>query len=299
MVSFTSLFVASVLALVAYRQQPYRWLASHVTFLTAQATFDLLFTFTIIRHLYLATGTAASGSAGSTAYLVLNAVAEIAILYAAPRFVLEATGRPSMRVARLLLLPAVTSAVLTISISWVEDPAGWSRTLVALTYTYLSCWFALGILRHRSLPGAPWGLWIRVFLVGAFAWHVVTAVDALFLRIPLPTTPRVSFAAFSSSVFNVFWASVVIVPSVRQLRSTGLVGPQATGPLPESFIREYGLTQRECDIVIRICRGAATRAIAEELFISPRTVDTHIQNIHRKCDVSRRVELIALVQRYA
>ena len=43
-----------------------------------------------------------------------------------------------------------------------------------------------------------------------------------------------------------------------------------------------------------IARGRANRAIAEELFISEKTVKNHIRNIYEKLGASTRSEAIAL-----
>jgi DNA-binding NarL/FixJ family response regulator len=44
--------------------------------------------------------------------------------------------------------------------------------------------------------------------------------------------------------------------------------------------------------------GMTSRDAAERLFISQRTVETHVSNIYRKCGVANRVELVQLVGRY-
>ncbi|MCF7928081.1 MAG: LuxR C-terminal-related transcriptional regulator [Spirochaetales bacterium] len=48
-----------------------------------------------------------------------------------------------------------------------------------------------------------------------------------------------------------------------------------------------------------MCSGKSSKTIAEKLFISPRTVENHIQNIYRKYGVRRRLELVHLLLRYS
>ena len=45
----------------------------------------------------------------------------------------------------------------------------------------------------------------------------------------------------------------------------------------------------------KIADGLTSRAIADELFISPRTVDAHLSHIYRKLDISTRAKLAAMV----
>ena len=51
------------------------------------------------------------------------------------------------------------------------------------------------------------------------------------------------------------------------------------------------LTNREVDVLRRVAKGMAYREIAEELFVSHRTVQNHVQNVLRKLQLHNRVEL--------
>jgi DNA-binding CsgD family transcriptional regulator len=56
--------------------------------------------------------------------------------------------------------------------------------------------------------------------------------------------------------------------------------------------QRYGLTSKETEIVELICQRLKFKEIADKLFISPRTVDKHAENIYNKVEVSTRGELI-------
>ena len=49
-----------------------------------------------------------------------------------------------------------------------------------------------------------------------------------------------------------------------------------------------GLTGREAEVLRLAARGLTTRAIAGELYISPKTADHHIQHVYSKIGVSTR-----------
>jgi len=55
----------------------------------------------------------------------------------------------------------------------------------------------------------------------------------------------------------------------------------------------HGLSERELEVVGLIARGSTNKAIADELFISPRTVERHVSNIFNKLDVSSRAAVTA------
>ena len=51
-----------------------------------------------------------------------------------------------------------------------------------------------------------------------------------------------------------------------------------------------GLSRRELEVVRLVGAGRTNREIAQELFLSPRTVDMHVRNILRKLDCRSRVD---------
>lgn len=59
--------------------------------------------------------------------------------------------------------------------------------------------------------------------------------------------------------------------------------------------RPSGLTDRESAVAQRVIRGERTKAIAESLVLSPRTVESHLASLFRKFGVSSRGELAALL----
>lgn len=52
------------------------------------------------------------------------------------------------------------------------------------------------------------------------------------------------------------------------------------------------LSERETEILRKLCEGQNYRVIAEELFVSGHTVRTHIKNIYKKLHVSSRAEAV-------
>jgi DNA-binding NarL/FixJ family response regulator len=62
--------------------------------------------------------------------------------------------------------------------------------------------------------------------------------------------------------------------------------------LEDGFQRKAHLTKRELEIIRFICQGLSSQQMADRLFLSPFTIDTHRKNIIRKTGVSSLVELI-------
>jgi LuxR family maltose regulon positive regulatory protein len=69
------------------------------------------------------------------------------------------------------------------------------------------------------------------------------------------------------------------------------VSPQAFVARPSSLVEP--LSERELEVLRLIAAGLSNREIAEKLFVAVSTVKTHINNIYRKLDVSKRTQAVA------
>jgi DNA-binding NarL/FixJ family response regulator len=56
---------------------------------------------------------------------------------------------------------------------------------------------------------------------------------------------------------------------------------------------DRALTPQERRVAAAVQRGASNRAIAADLFLSPKTVEFHLRQIYRKLDVHSRTQLVA------
>lgn len=59
---------------------------------------------------------------------------------------------------------------------------------------------------------------------------------------------------------------------------------------------EHGLTRREAEVAMLMCKGCSNKEIAAELTISETTVKKHISNIFEKTGIVRREEIFRLLQ---
>ena len=86
------------------------------------------------------------------------------------------------------------------------------------------------------------------------------------------------------------------------MRASTLIGSAAdlaapiqgavTPSLGRARIDERVLSAREYEICVRAAQGTGSTAIAEELYLSPRTVQGHLQRSYTKLGVSDRRQLI-------
>jgi DNA-binding CsgD family transcriptional regulator len=62
----------------------------------------------------------------------------------------------------------------------------------------------------------------------------------------------------------------------------------------ESLKSSLKLTDREAEILLGIAQGKTNKAIAEDLYVSPLTVKTHLQRFYRKLGVESRTEALSM-----
>jgi DNA-binding NarL/FixJ family response regulator len=87
-----------------------------------------------------------------------------------------------------------------------------------------------------------------------------------------------------------------LLARVRRAVSRSIAGDEraANGRGSEAV---SALTPRERDVLTLLAEGLATGAIAEKLFISPKTVGTHVQRILAKLGMHTRAEAVAFAYR--
>jgi len=85
----------------------------------------------------------------------------------------------------------------------------------------------------------------------------------------------VRMARNGGAPMNAFIARKVLTMFTDVARSRGAHG-------------DYGLTAREREILRLLCEDCTQKGIADQLFLSPHTVDTHLRNIYGKLHVHSR-----------
>lgn len=117
---------------------------------------------------------------------------------------------------------------------------------------------------------------------------------------------RQAFAAGATGYLLKDAADVELVAAVRTVSSgASYVHPSLGaallgGPEPGHRVRGPGgeLTEREEDVLRLIGRGHTNAEIAEELFLSVRTVETHRMHLTQKLQKHSRAELVAFAQEH-
>ncbi len=94
----------------------------------------------------------------------------------------------------------------------------------------------------------------------------------------------------------------------NELEHSLLAAIQGETPVPRKMVPEViskalaapkhqddgadGLTKREREVLRLVARGSATKEVAAQLGLKPRSVDAHLRGIYRKLDVTNRMQAV-------
>lgn len=95
-----------------------------------------------------------------------------------------------------------------------------------------------------------------------------------------------SFDEFKNCIYKAIDGEIVFSEEVKTIISQ---------PLSEDLERIPGLSRRERDIALLLSQGKSTQEIADDLFLSFLTVQTHRRNILQKYKMKNVAELIAFL----
>ena len=88
-------------------------------------------------------------------------------------------------------------------------------------------------------------------------------------------------------------AETLDLKAAQLLEATGLgATPMHVPYVTELRANEYGLSGREVEVLQLVARGLRNKEIAEELCLSPHTVERHLENIYGKMDAKGRADAV-------
>ncbi len=161
-----------------------------------------------------------------------------------------------------------------------------------LSYGYYAALLLIVVLLIVGMHSASlsWPAHIRFFLwTSAVFFLVQIPLSSLFFQLhPNPvfrTLPRLLFCVLLS-----------VTDSIRFFHEQNV--KESRGFLSDSFLKAHSITAREREVIEQIFKGASMRKTGEALCISEKTVNTHLQNIYKKCGVNGKIELIHLAKSY-
>jgi DNA-binding CsgD family transcriptional regulator len=97
--------------------------------------------------------------------------------------------------------------------------------------------------------------------------------------------------ADAANYFEAFPAPAV-ASAARSLRRRGGAGGRRRGAAAAPALAQLGVTGREAEVLALIGQGLSNREMAERLYLSPRTVEKHVEHLAAKLGTRSRTQLV-------
>jgi DNA-binding CsgD family transcriptional regulator len=226
--------------------------------------------------------------------LLWQALGAVFVAHALPRFLLAAFGgAPRAVIYRLLdAATAIVAALCAIRVGtgWTGPSAVTAlpaSILRVILYAIVGGALALTLVFQSRLPDR------------SLYRAVVAQAGALALLFPLVVLEDLGL--FAAPGFPFLAGQVLIaatsIASILHARRSLMRPKYVFGNAPSPYFAEhFGISGRELEIVTGVLEGLSNQAIAERLFISPRTVEKHLYNIYQKAGIKSRLQLFNLLR---
>lgn len=231
--------------------------------------------------------------------IVVQHVVEILVAVAALWWVFCFNGRLHFtNLWRAILI--ITATALLFLPNLDASLAGWALIMISIAQTLLVSllWVTLADAAHHS-SASP-------YIVFGFAWMVYAVSIALgrYLGGLIATGGNTSLI-IAVMTYALTLTAILVINDRSFFESrlfTDLDMPVAARStydnIDEGCVRlgrDYGLTDREVEIVKLLCKGRSKSYIAETLFISENTVRSHSRHIYQKLDVHSKQDIMDMV----
>ncbi len=108
------------------------------------------------------------------------------------------------------------------------------------------------------------------------------------------------FLLKNSSADELRQAIEAILDGKKHFPDNAIINPIAENSFfYDEFLKKFQLTKREVGIMLLICHGKSSKQIADELYLSELTVNTHRRNIMKKLDLNNVAGLIHFARQNA
>lgn len=163
--------------------------------------------------------------------------------------------------------------------------------LCSMIYSILVSFFRL-----KPLTDQPLDRFIRFWVVASTVSIPGFIVDfVIYPNLSASQTFTFPLMAF----YRIYFLVISIVSVIAIIRHTLFLFSHSRDDKVlniDKFSSQYGLSNREREIIPYILDGATNQDISDRLYVSLNTVKTHVYNIFQKTGSGNRIELINLVQ---
>lgn len=176
----------------------------------------------------------------------------------------------------------------------------YGRAIIIIGRSYLSFFLWITLLGSAQTTRTS-----PVVLLGSF-FLIPEVLAWLLSYFAIPSFASVTQATFNENagLFSIIGSLLIVIASFVFLRNKAFSTNGKSGYELEKDARkrtvqqlgkDYGLTDRETEIMLFVSQGNSAKKIADMVYLSTGTVQTHIKKIYQKLEIHTKQELIDLV----
>jgi len=188
----------------------------------------------------------------------------------------------------------ILSSIIVISPYFIEPvsntPSGgfyifWAILLLVFIYTF--CDMLIHYKKINDPRVSRTAFIFSLFLIAAAGIQIIKDYNQFFLEFD----SKISGINILHPLLFILWNIIIIVFANHYFTAKTIVFPVIKITAPK-ITEEFHLSEREAEIIARLCLGYSNREIGEQLFISDLTVKTHVHHIYQKLGIKNRLELL-------
>lgn len=229
-----------------------------------------------------------------TVYIAVGAGALSLLLFSGPLLVNQMCGKPVVKKKYGMMLFLAFGAMI-INFAVLKAASVFTALMCIIIQVggiMLLMLFSLVAAKKRGRKIVVSWVFNRVFYITLFFFPFL--IFDYFTDLIAPVRAVFPFGIFAFPIYYGVLNTSMVISFFKHFRTSS--GQDRPVTVSDSFISRYGITKREAEIIVPLVKGLSYIQIADNLYISLKTVKTHVYNIYRKTDVHNRLELLNRLQ---
>lgn len=218
-----------------------------------------------------------------------HTISSVLIAFAFPGCVVRVADMEASRIGKAFLWAPAALTALSALVSASLASAPLAIAINIAFNTVMAAVASIGALRVARGKGKADRRESLPFLVlSAAAYAAFVAIAVLLVSGDLPRSDALA-SPFITGLFSLAWSAVIISAAARRALDNSTHTP---APVGTAFFERSGLSPREADVAKLLVAGKTNREIGEALFISTRTVESHVYSAYQKCGCRNKAEFV-------
>ncbi|MBU0928052.1 MAG: helix-turn-helix transcriptional regulator [Spirochaetes bacterium] len=219
----------------------------------------------------------------------VHTISSVLISFAFPGCVVRVAGMETGKIGKIMLWAPVSLTTVSVVIAAFLASTALAVTVNISFNAVMAAVAIAGALRVGGGKGRGDRRESLPFLIlSAAAYSAFVALSALLVTGAIPRSDALA-SPFITGIFSLAWSAVILASAVRR----ALGNRAAPDGLGGAFFERFGLSPREADVARLLVAGRTNREIGEALYISTRTVESHVYNAYQKCGCRNKAEFVA------